>query len=99
VSWYYGNSDKKTHPVGKLKPNSLGIYDMSGNAYEWCLDWFSNYDTKKAINPQGPATGDFKILRGGSWYDYFSHLSVTNRGNYNPDYMSNLIGFRMLKQP
>lgn len=99
VAWYYGNSDKMTHQVGKLKPNSLGIYDMSGNAYEWCSDWFSNYEFKSTQNPQGPQTGEYKVLRGGSWYDYYSHLSVTNRGNYNPDYMSNLIGFRLVKLP
>jgi formylglycine-generating enzyme required for sulfatase activity len=99
VAWYFGNSEKSTHAVGKKAANEIGLFDMSGNIYEWCSDWYSSYDGKTLDNPKGSEKGQYKVIRGGSWYDYFSHLTVTNRGNYNPDYKSNIIGFRCAKTP
>ncbi len=69
VAWYSGNSDSKTHPVGQKKANELSIYDMSGNIYEWCWDWYSSdfYSNSPLRNPQGPSSGSSRVQRGGSW--------------------------------
>lgn len=99
VAWFYPNADKKPHEVAQKAPNEIGIYDMSGNVYEWVYDWFAKYSSTKEDNPTGPKTGNYKVIRGGSWYDYPSHLRVSNRNNYSPDYKSDLIGFRYAKTP
>ena len=86
VAWYESNSDKKTHPVGTKKPNELGIYDMSGNIWEWCSDWIGAYQPEEQTNPVGPAEGSHHVMRGGSWtYDHtFCRVSRRN-------YISNVI--------
>ena len=96
VAWYIGNSDFKIHPVCKKKPNELGLYDMSGNVYEWCLDWFDKYKIKIKNNPSGPAEGETKVLRGGCWY-YNAMLSQIARRSYlSPDDKGFDIGLRLL---
>lgn len=67
VAWYGDNSKGKTHPVGTKQPNELGIYDMSGNVFEWCQDWYGDYNSSVQTNPKGPAIGNFHVFRGGSW--------------------------------
>ena len=84
VAWYYENSNKKTHTVGTKKPNALGIYDMSGNVREWCNDWFGDYSSGGVMNPKGANTGTFRVIRGGSWYDYGYNGRVSNRNGNNP---------------
>lgn len=67
VAWYYGNSGRKTHAVATKQPNELGLYDMSGNVWEWCSDWYGNYSSSSQTNPTGPSVGFCRVLRGGSW--------------------------------
>ena len=67
VAWYDDNSGSKTHPVATKSPNELGIYDMSGNVYEWCQDWYGNYSSSSQTNPTGPTSGSHRVVRGGSW--------------------------------
>lgn len=97
VAWYSGNSGNKTHPVGQMEPNELGIYDMSGNVWEWTYDWFDFYtDTPTPTeNPSGPENGDFRIVRGGSWYGYIGGSRVACRGSDDPSNKRSYIGFRV----
>ena len=96
VAWYNGNSGGQTHPVGKLRANELGIYDMSGNVWEWCYDWYGNYSSTSQTDPVGPGSGSSRVLRGGSWYDGARRCRVANRGDYSPDGRSDDIGFRVV---
>jgi formylglycine-generating enzyme required for sulfatase activity len=99
VAWYDSNSGGKTHTVGTKKTNALGIYDMSGNVSEWCSDRFNvgfYILSDGLINPQGPLSGESRVLRGGSW-DYKSKdIRVVNRGSGYPDVKVNNWGFRIV---
>jgi len=97
VAWYYENSGKKTHAVGLRQSNELGIYDMSGNVYEWCSDWYSDiyYKTTPVDNPKGSYTGEYKVLRGGSWSSNEHFCRSANRDVFFPDYSNYYNGFRL----
>jgi formylglycine-generating enzyme required for sulfatase activity len=86
VAWYDANSGGKTHPVGQKRPNGLGLYDMSGNIWEWCQDWYGEkyYGESPRDNPQGPSSGDFRVLRGGSFDGYKSYVRTTSRNRIIP---------------
>lgn len=87
VAWYESNSGGTTHLVGLKKPNELGLYDMSGNLWEWCQDWMGHYHPEEQTNPVGPSDGSHRIMRGGSW-TYGQELCRVSRRNYT----SNVIG-------
>jgi formylglycine-generating enzyme required for sulfatase activity len=84
VAWYYSNSSSKIHPVGHKRPNELGIYDMSGNVWEWCQDWYGGYGSSSQTNPTGPSSGSYRVLRGGNRLDIANFCRVSFRSNYNP---------------
>ena len=99
VAWYDQNSGSKTHPVATKLPNELGIYDMSGNVWEWCSDWYGDYSYGAQTNPKGPYDGSSRVFRGGSWYSYYfncpGYSRCSNRSYNSPgDRISNL-GLRL----
>jgi sulfatase modifying factor 1 len=95
VGWYRNNSNGTTHPVAQKKPNELGLYDMSGNAWEWCSDFLEEYSPGPVTDPAGAATGTFVLRRGGSWDDALTRSRSTYRiGNsFRRSYHS--LGFRL----
>ena len=100
VAWYDETTfEKGPRAVGTLKPNELGIYDMSGNAWEWCQDFFGKYSAEAQKNPTGPANSPYRVIRGGSWY-YVAHLArVTARDGPYPHYTNYNYGFRVARLP
>ena len=94
MGWYWDNSGGKTHPVGQKRPNAWGFYDMHGNVYEWCSDRFGNYEGD-TTNPIGAASGDDRVLRGGSWGRHARYCRSAYRHRYDPGYRYFHYGFRL----
>jgi formylglycine-generating enzyme required for sulfatase activity len=96
-AWYDENSEFKTHPVGQLKPNAWGLYDMHGNVYECCQNWYGKYPAGSVTDPQGPGSGEYRVLRGASWNFVARFTRSADRGHYDPDFRENDIGFRVAR--
>jgi len=98
-AWYDKNSGGETHPVGQLKPNAWGLYDMHGNVHEWVQDWFDRnyYSQSPSASPKGPASGLAKALRGGDWGSEDWYCRCASRSLGSPDRRSNRLGFRLIK--
>lgn len=96
VAWYWDNGGEQTHDVKTKQPNELGIYDMSGNVWEWCEDWFGDYSRESQTNPTGPSSGSGRVLRGGSWSYTARDCRVSDRGGNSPDIRFSSGGFRLV---
>lgn len=100
-AWLGDNSGEQSQPVGRKRPNGLGIHDMSGNVWEWCSDWFDGdyYENSPANDPRGPASGELRVLRGGAWTDDSSWLRTASRFSIEPGKSYDRLGFRLAAPP
>jgi formylglycine-generating enzyme required for sulfatase activity len=95
-AWYKGNAGERTHPVGKLKPNPWGLYDMHGNVWEWVQDWYQRYESEAVTDPRGPDLGTHRSRRGCAWNNAAEVCRSTNRYS-SPGYRDDFLGFRLLR--
>ena len=99
VAWYRDNARGTTHPVREKRANALGLYDMSGNVWEWCFDWHGNIKAGDVTDPEGAASGSYRVLRGGSWLNNAEACVVGRRGSFTPGSIGNDLGFRLACRP
>ena len=95
VAWYRDNSGDKTHPVATKLPNELGIYDMSGNVWEWCSDWYGGYTSGAQTNSKGPYDGSHRVIRGGGWVSDAGLCRSSYRYYFSPGGQGGFLGLRL----
>ena len=100
MAWYYANSGGETHPVGQKQPNAWGLYDMHGNVWEWCRDWYDKdyYGRSLAVDPQGPSSGSSRVMRGGSWNYNARFHRVSRRDRFRTRRLSGSHGLRCARE-
>ncbi|MBK7868862.1 MAG: SUMF1/EgtB/PvdO family nonheme iron enzyme [Ignavibacteriales bacterium] len=97
VAWFWDNSGSATHDVATKQPNELGIYDMSGNVWEWCWDWYGDYTSSSQTDPRGPSTGSLRVFRGGTWSGSAWFCRVAFRFFPDPGHRGSDLGFRIVR--
>jgi formylglycine-generating enzyme required for sulfatase activity len=96
-AWYDDNSEEMSHRVGQKRPNKFGVYDMHGNVWEFCSDWWAvDYEKAASVDPTGPTSGTSRVVRGGSWYGAFMYCRSAARERISPDYQTDFVGFRVV---
>lgn len=99
LAWYGDNSGGRRHPVGRKKPNGIGLHDMSGNIWEWCRGYYGNYQPDAVKNPLGPSAGVYRVIRGGSWVSEAGDCRTAIRVRVDPGYRLHGYGFRLALRP
>jgi formylglycine-generating enzyme required for sulfatase activity len=94
IAWHFGNSGSTTHEVGRKPANDFSLYDMLGNVWQWVADWYGIYPSGDQSDPSGAGTGQFRVLRGGSWYFDSKYVRASSRDKNEPGSHSNDIGLR-----
>jgi sulfatase modifying factor 1 len=97
VGWFNGNSNGQAHPVGQMRSNAWGLYDMSGNVLEWCWDWYSDYPLDVCTDPSGAASGSYRVVRGGSWHNDPQSARVASRRSGVPVLRNDVVGVRLFR--